>query len=196
MIHLDNSLLLGQGNERQCYIHPDNPALCIKVYQPGMVVRSQNSIEYAYLKYLECKKVPFTHIPQCHSWIQTNKGRGLLIDRVLDQDGTPSISMEEALISNLISKPKAKQLLKELGDYLIQHKICISDINVDQVLLKKMGNQWIPMIIDGIGSRYFYTPKLPLIMLFPSIGLKKTLTNWPQLIQKMMNIPVTSKESQ
>lgn len=195
MIHLDNSLLLGQGNERQCYVHPDNPALCIKVYQPGMIVRSQNSIEYAYLKYLEFKKVPFTYIPRCYSWVQTDKGKGLLIDRVLDQDGTPSISMEEAIKSSLISKSTAKQLLELLGDYLIKHKICISDINVDQVLLKKVESQWVPMIIDGIGSRYFYTPKLPLIMLFPSIGLKKTKANWPQLIQKVMNIPIESKES-
>ncbi|EGA70892.1 hypothetical protein VISI1226_16673 [Vibrio sinaloensis DSM 21326] len=188
MLILDDKLLLGQGNERECYVHPDDQALCIKVYKPDMIVRSQNSIEYFYLKYLELKKVPFTHIPKCYRWIDTNKGKGLLIERILDGDGTPSLSMIEAIQKELVTKEVAKQLLVQLGDYLIKHRICISDINVDQVLLKNVNNQWVPMIIDGIGSRYFYTPKLPLIMLFPSFALRKTKTNWPLLIEKMMNV--------
>ncbi len=75
-LNLRESDLLGVGNERLCFVHPDVEERCVKVNKPGVVHRSQNKIEKYYFEKLK-KKEKF------HSIIFLNTMEMLILIMVL-----------------------------------------------------------------------------------------------------------------
>ena len=81
--------LIGSGNERDCFIHPDNPKYCVKVTKPGVVGRRQNEIDMAYFEVLKRRNISSPHIPACHGWVETNRGKGIVVERICRPDLSP-----------------------------------------------------------------------------------------------------------
>ncbi|WP_159739414.1 YrbL family protein [Vibrio atypicus] len=184
IVVLSDELLLGSGNERRCYVHPNDTSLCIKVNHPNVIHRSQNKIEEYYFLKLKKRSVPFTYIPEFYGASETNLGRGLVFERVQNSDGSPSAHLIDLLKDNTITKAEATSMLNQLYQYLIRFGISLGDINADQIVVRQNDHQLTPIIIDGIGTRRFGL-KLILLANFPFLARRKVKKNWPVLLKKL-----------
>ncbi|WP_458525172.1 YrbL family protein [Onishia taeanensis] len=184
MLKLKRHHLLGAGNERECFIHPEDPARCIKVNREGVVHRSQNRIEYYYMMSLAKRHVPFRHLPKPYGWVQTSQGPGLMFERVLNEGGTQATSLADALEQRRVSQEEAERMLDQLFEYLMEHSICLGDVNRDQVLVKETKQGRFLVLIDGLGTRRFGI-KLYLVTYFKWLARRKTSRNWHALKSKL-----------
>ncbi len=153
MLDLSNAKQLGRGNERICYLHPTDPKLCIKVNKAGEVRRNQNRQESLYFKHLQSRGVPFEHLPEYGGWAETTQGPGVVYERICNEDGSPSHDLQHHLSEGRVTEGEAKQLLETLHDFLMKYSIAISDLNPDQLLLKRGPDGDRLVIIDGVGAR-------------------------------------------
>lgn len=185
MLNLEKSRLLGEGNERQCFSFPNKDNLCIKINKKNIVHRNQNTLELTYLRSLLKRKVPFTYIAKLYGSVETNRGKGLVYERVQNFDGTPSVTITDAIKNNIISKTTLDNLLKDVFNYLIDNWISLGDINEDQMLLKIDENSnYKLIIIDGLGTRRSGI-KLFLVMISPFLARRKTKKGWNKLLNKI-----------
>src|SRR5690606_642053 len=102
-LDLSNAVMIGSGTERDCYQHPNNPNLCIKVNNgkvlPNKKQRAkQNQIEYSYYLRLQKRHQQPTVIPQCY-------GRS--------EEHTSELQSRENLVCRLLlEKEKLQQIFK------------------------------------------------------------------------------------
>lgn len=193
VIELTPKFLLGSGNERICYVHPNNARRCIKIYHSKeeifkhtRVMRQQNEMEAFYFKRLMSRNVPFVHLPKFYGWVETTQGKGLEFERVVNEDGTQSKTLVDLLEDNAISREYAQSILEQLGDYLRKYSISICDTSPDHIFIKQTESGDIPIIIDGVGSRY-NNWKLYLLSYLPFFARRKTEPLWQSLTEKILH---------
>lgn len=182
---LNDTLLIGSGNDRNCYQHPDNPLLCIKVenkYSPLTHEKppKQNNNEFRYYqRFRNCKDFP-PAIPACYGWVDTNEGRGLVFDLIRDADGSVSSPFDKILSASLIEPETAKKLLQELKQQMLAYTIIPSDLALRNMVLQKTPKSSRLVLIDGIGSRDFikFAEKVRWI------GQRKIQRRWDKFISR------------
>ncbi|MCZ4065153.1 PhoP regulatory network YrbL family protein [Oxalobacter sp. JAC-2022] len=85
MIDYTTWRVIGQGTERTCYQHPENPARCVKIIRKSRF--KQTLREISYFGYLKRKGVPFDHLPRFYGKIE---GEGFIgIEQELIRDTVP-----------------------------------------------------------------------------------------------------------
>ena len=113
MVQLKRELLLGDGGERLVFIHPNDNNKVIKVLKPGIKKHNfQNELEFKYYNFLINKNRDFSHITKCFGYIDTNFGKGLIFERVVDFDGQDSKFLRNCLNDNIFSE--AQEIKKYL----------------------------------------------------------------------------------
>ncbi len=154
-IILKNEHLLAKGGERDCFCHPTDSSKVIKVLHTlEKKHNNQNKLEYSYMKYLEKNNTDFSCITSCYGFVQTNKGEGLVFDRVLDYDKTPSKSFRYMLANKLISQDYQKVLINDLKLYLENNLVLFVDTSLTNIfccLIAK--DKYKLIIIDGLGAK-------------------------------------------
>ncbi len=100
---LDNNLLIAKGGERDCYLHPNDNSKVIKTLHTQGNHNNQNELEFNYMNYLKKRKTDLSYVTDCYGYVKTNLGKGLVFDRVLDYNGTPSKSFRYYLANKIIS---------------------------------------------------------------------------------------------
>jgi len=154
MITLNDSLLLGKGGERACYAHPNDLNKVIKIVFCKESHNEQNKLEQIYYNDLHKHNKNLSHIVDCHGSVQTNLGEGLVFDRVLDYDGTPSKSFRFYLAQKLIDLNTQKELIDELKNYLFKNSILFVDTSLTNIFAQKISqNNYKLIIIDGLGAK-------------------------------------------
>jgi len=180
MIELLPEQLFGKGLHRECYVHPDNDNLCIKV----VVLRGEEETrrEQAYYKLLQKKNIAWDMLPQFHGVVETNMGPGAVFDLIRDPDGPVAKTLEHYLESaelTLDNYQGIKQSLMLLKDYLIAQNVMTMTIKPKNIVYQRRdAHQGLCIIIDNIGnsdviaisshSRYF--------------GQKKIMRKWTRFI--------------
>ncbi|WP_192036697.1 YrbL family protein [Halomonas sp. YLGW01] len=177
---LRNSLRIGRGNKRDCYVHPDDAGQCIKV--PRHPTRQdecqeQSIVEWHYINHLKQRCVPLAHVIDCHGWVYTSQGVGLVMERVQDDDGAPALTLRDALIQRRISRGQIERMLAILKDWAIAHAIVIADLNTDNLMIRSGETESVFVLVDGFGSR---RPdwKFSLYQKLPSLSRWKTKRQW------------------
>ena len=85
MIELDKEFLLAEGGERLVYIHPNDNNKVIKILKKGLNKHNfQNKLEFKYYNFLTKKNRDFSNITKCFGYVDTNLGKGLVFERVID----------------------------------------------------------------------------------------------------------------
>lgn len=157
MINVDKSILIGRGRHRECYRHPENENLCIKVDVFGNGQESQR--EKKYYRHLEKRKISWDMIPMFHGTIETNMGIGSVFDLVLDHDFTVSRTLRYYLSSNKKTEKYYTGLsnsLYLLKDYLLQQRIITMTLKPKNILCKKMKpGSFRLFVVDNIGNSDF-----------------------------------------
>ena len=154
MIELHEYLLLGQGNARYCYIHPEDSSKLIKVEKTRDAQKQQNTIDYIYYSYLKAQNVDLSSISTCYHWVETSIGAGLVFERIENFDNSPALTFEQAIIQRTISKETQEQLLNQLKSYLETNCILFVDVSLSNIMCKKVtADEWQLIIVDGLGAR-------------------------------------------
>lgn len=163
MILLNNDLI-GIGSERSCYIHPHDNTKVIKVFHNKKNKNDQNKLEYKYYQYLGKKNISYKHITRCFGWIDTNMGRGLIFERVVNYDDTAPKQLTHYIKNKIFSNEREMELLLELKKYLLSNNILFMDVATLNILCKKIDkDKYRLIIIDGLGGKrddfkfYLYT---------------------------------------
>jgi hypothetical protein len=173
-ITLNEHLLIGEGRNRKCYLHPEDLNLCIKI----SFKRGQRSAarEINYLKRLHKRGKSFAMIADYGGKIQTSEGTGALFQLIRDGDGSISKNLEYylALHNNDITV-RMIALIENLRKYLIEEYILISDLDLDNILVQKdtFGNFKL-IVIDGIGDNN----QIPLLEYIKPLGMKRSSKKW------------------
>lgn len=147
---------IGAGHDREVWRHPLNRALGVKVSKPEHE-RAQNDIDLHYSTHLERLGVAGPHIPRVHGWVQTDRGRGLVVDLVQRPDGTPCPTLSRALRSGMITELEAVGLIYEAADWLARAGVILADYGVDNFLVREAGaaGRAHLVFVDGLGTRHF-----------------------------------------
>ena len=153
MIELNKDLFLAQGGERDCYIHPDDKSKLIKIMHSKNNTE-QNRVDEIYYNILNKKNILFTNIPKCYGYTETNLGKGLVFDRIMNYDGTSCKSFRYMIAHKLISMEEQIKLIDDLRKYLFDNKILFVDTSLTNILYqKKNENESSLIIIDGLGAK-------------------------------------------
>src|SRR5215510_1233081 len=112
MIDLTGAVLVGQGNERSCFVHPNDPGLVIKIPRQGQRCRGQNQIDWFYLSELVRRGASFDHIPRPHGLVATSLGEGLVCERIAEPTGISSPALAVAVRLGTLDREHAEKLLE------------------------------------------------------------------------------------
>lgn len=152
MIDLDDSaLFIGSGTRRDCYRHPGDPALCIKVSPPGE--EKQQRRECRYYRGLARRGASLEHLARLHGTVETSKGTGYVYDLVRDHDGTIATPLRVYLNEEYPSRDELIRLVRDLKAYYIRERIMFYDMNGDNILCSRRADGSLHLVtIDGIGE--------------------------------------------
>jgi len=153
-VKLSDRDIVAVGGERTCYAYPNCDDKIIKVVHAKGKHNEQNEVEKIYFEYLKKKNTNLSHIATYYGEIDTNFGRGLVFERVLDYDKAQSKSIRYFMVHSLISQDLQKKLLFELRDYLSKNSILFIDTSLTNIFCKKIDeNNYKLVIVDGLGAK-------------------------------------------
>jgi len=173
-ITLNEHLLIGEGRNRKCYLHPKDLNLCIKVSSKRGLRSAKREINY--FKRLHKRGKSFAMIADYMGEIQTSEGSGDLYQLIRDHDGSISKNLEYYLsLQNVSITATMIMLIDNLRKYLIEEYILISDLDLDNILVQKdvFGNFKL-LVIDGIGDNN----QIPLLEYIKPLGMKRSARKW------------------
>jgi len=174
IISLNDDLFLGEGMGRKCFINPKNKNLCIKV--PSQRGKRSAQREINYFKRLHKRGKSFDMIADYRGDVETNFGRGNLYELVRDFDGQISKNLEYYWsLKNKHINSQMLQLIEDLRVYLKNEYILFSDLDMDNILIKKESdNGYKLIVIDGIGDNN----QIPLLEYIKPLGMKRCARKW------------------
>ena len=174
---------IGEGQERVCYVHPDNPARLIKL-QKGAVRKQTRRELNLYARLARRGLREYTHIPEFHGSVRTNLGDGFVVDYIRDYDGSASKSLwwhfqRGFPVSEFTS------YLEELRHYLLRHAIVFSvDMGRYNILFQKLSADSARLVvIDGLGDH----TAINWLDNFDYFARRKIKRRWRRFIQRLHN---------
>lgn len=195
MIELNDSHYIGEGNYRICFAHPTDKNKVIKVPKHAKLHykdqnsrerhRDQNRIEYSFMKHFHGDA---SRLVRCYGWVRTNKGKGLMFDRVKNYDGSPSETLESAVQNNRLPLKQQKALIKELQQYVFDNRVLISDAGMSNLMVQYTApNEPHLVFIDGLGSKK-YGLRFLMRQKFWSLGRRKSYKAWKGFIDSYQQL--------
>lgn len=177
LIQLNKSLIFAEGGERVCYDHPEDNNKIIKIEKENSL-NSQNKLEEVYYRFLESKKISFDHLANCYGYIETNYGKGLVFEKIVDYNGESSHDFRYYLRNNMLGEKIEKELLKDLENYLYENRILFIDVSTVNLCCQEVEPGIYKLVIfDGLGGRR-YGMKFLLYMFSKKLTLYKIKKQW------------------
>lgn len=185
ILHLDNTLLIGNGRHKQVYLHPYENNKCIKIAR--QLPDPDIDRELKYRKVHKNKTKSSSMLPIYYGTINTNLGMGFVFELVRDYDNTISQTMYQFMDR----EPFTKSHIKEVQDMLLtfkelyfKEKILTYDMNpVNYLVQKTAPNKITIRCIDDIGSSVL----IPLELYLSYFHDAKIKRYWSKLITKLSN---------
>lgn len=175
---------IGRGNERKCYIHPEDENKAIKVSYERSIGRSkQSDIEIKYYKQLlKRKTMDWTHLPKFYGEVETDQGWGFIVELIRDFDGTISKSLEEYLKKDGL-EPYKKEL-EIYKNYFVDNGIIFNYGMMPKNILRRRISETEGelVLIDGLGDVSF----IQFPNRFRYFARKKVLRRWEKFTKKYL----------
>ena len=183
MIELDRGTLIGKGLHRECFIHPEDPARCIKVVVAGS--SNENRREAKYYRLLARRGVSWEGLARFHGLVQTNLGEGAIFDLVRDYDGQVSQTLAHYLDSGQLTTDQQAELsnvLEPLKAYLLRHRIITMTLKAKNMLYQKTAEKKAKLVlVDNVGNSDF----IPLANYSAILARRKILRKWRRFEQTL-----------
>ena len=154
ILELSDTLIIAKGGERTCYSHPLDSTKVIKILHALKTHNNQNELEYSYMKFLDKRNTDLSAVTQCYGFVNTNKGKGLVFDRVLDFDGKASKSFRYMIANQIIPLGEQKKLINELKNYLEVNHVLFVDTSLTNIFCPLINEtEYKLIIVDGLGAK-------------------------------------------
>lgn len=158
-IELDDSLLIGTGNQRQCYYHPQHPEYCIKIHLPkGNKNSTRKEIHYLRSIHWQPHKRPLlAYLSDFHGTVETNRGTGFIYDLARNADGTTAKELRFYLnekADDPVFMAKLQQCYQQLKQVSLQYALVSRELKAYNTAVCLDLNQQPEklMLIDNLGS--------------------------------------------
>jgi len=191
-----------RGGCRLIYPDPRNPRHCLKITVPGGGEGGARRAEVGLLRWVHrpdyydensrqwrehrkyarrFRRVWPPHLAACHGFVRTPVGRGLVVDRVTNADGSAALNAREYLLEHGYDEA-LRTALKELRHFLRRHRVLMRDAMADNIVLRREADgRLTAVIIDGLGNSEF----IPLSDWFPPSGRRKVRLRWRALLKNV-----------
>lgn len=178
MITIIDSLHIGTGRDRICYLSPTDPNICIKISKSS---NKQSRREVSYYKFLISRNIDMSHIAKYYGPISTDRGKGECFEVIRDYDKNISLTLRQCIQKKLLDKEEILHLLESLKKYLLDNMIVTRDLSPANIMIHRYTKMGIDIkIIDGLGN-----PNLnPLTIRMKFLASKATLKSFDSLMKK------------
>lgn len=176
--------MIGKGNERACYQDPHDENKVIKVSYDREKGRSkQSDIEIKYYKQLiRRKNMSWAHLPNYYGEVETNLGKGFIVDLVKDFDGSVSKSLKYYIDRDGVDIYKEE--LEVYKQYFLDYLVVFNYGMMPKNILRRRTdeNKAELVLIDGLGDVSFFTFPSKI----PHFARKKILRRWAKFEKKYL----------
>lgn len=185
MLYIEKANLIGKGMHRECYKHPENPSLCIKLIVKDSPVEIKR--EKQYYRHLQKRGISWDMIPRYYGDVETNLGPGSVFDLIADHDLAVSKSLEYYLSSVEQTEKYFRSLsesLKLLKNYLLDNNIVTMNIKPYNVLCRKNASGIFRLfLIDNIYNSEFI-PVSNYVNFFAKLKISR---KWRRFEESILN---------
>ncbi|GAB1258663.1 YrbL family protein [Aurantivibrio plasticivorans] len=185
MLTVPEDLFIARGYHRECYQHPSNENLCVKVVVRGDT--SETDREIRYYNVLKKRHIDWKMLPRYHGWVNTNKGKAAVFDLIRDCDGKVSLALNYYLENPELTSQFRDQIgnaLVGLHDYLISHRVVTMTLKPKNIVLSRIDEEKSKLVIvDNIGNSDW----VPLCNYVDFLALKKIRRKWQRFIELLRN---------
>ena len=167
MIVLDKDLFIGKGAHKNCYIHPLNENLCIKVSREKREKIVEKEIKY--YKFLKKTGFDSSIIPKYFGTVETNFGKGHVFELIRDYDGKISKPVDYYLKKKDLY-PDFLENFSALRKRMYKNNLITRKLKERNLLFKKFDEKKGEIvIIDDIGP----SELIPIGLYFSFFAKKK-----------------------
>ncbi len=186
MLVLKEEDFIAKGNERACYLHPEDENKTVKItYENNIRTKSkQSEKEISYYKQLQRKGLNnWKHLPQYFGEVKTNMGDGFVIELIKDYDGKVSKSFAYYLEQNGVSSYTKE--LEEYREYFLEYCIIFNyGMMPKNILLRKNSETDFDLVlIDGLGDVSHFT----LPNKIPYFARGRISRRWEKFVKKYLS---------
>lgn len=179
-IILTEDLFLGKGAHKQCYQHPTDKNLCVKILFQTPDVDLEKELKYR--KVLEQRQKKTTLLPAYLGIVKTNLGEGHIFECCCDYNGDTSMTIKE-YISSKPATPEhidnVIQVILKFKELYFKEKIVTSDMDPANFMVQKISeSEFTIKIIDNIGTPVM----IPLAYYFDYFAAKRTKKYWQRFL--------------
>lgn len=142
-----------RGSNRLCYIHPDDPDMCVKVVADTTNDRCHaeqilDLEDFAALQ-LRGENAVFDRIPTIEYLVETELGVGIVMQLYRDADGQISRNLVEVIRERGMSRDLVNAIIA-LKAWLKEHRIRTRDVDARNIVAIDLGGgQWKLVIIEA-----------------------------------------------
>jgi len=150
---LSGSEPFARGGKRHCYVHPADPALCVKVAarSGGRDCHAQQKLDledYALLKE-QGREAVFERIPKIAGVVDTDLGPGIVMEVCRDADGQISRKLADVIRERGLT-PALNRAIDDLKQWQREQSLLTRDTGPHNVLAVHRGDDdWKLVIVEG-----------------------------------------------
>ncbi|WP_275288092.1 YrbL family protein [Halomonas elongata] len=182
MLTVDHWDIIGRGDERNCYLHPDDPSRCIKLSRKDKAKQTRRELRY--FQTLRRRGIPFTHIPEFFGIVEDEALIGFEQQLVVDDQGKLPPNVAQYLSVPLTPRQISRfwEGLDALKAYLLTYNVVPCDLVMSNLLVIERPDATTVMLIDGLGA----SELIPLPEYLPWLGGRKIRRKWAKFIAKFV----------
>ena len=173
MIDLNGVTPFAEGGNRRCFVHPNNPNRCLKVIHSGLLERIiKNKPWYKKLRSSESfddnlrerdaynqkalrndNSETWKHLAKWYGMVETTIGAASETE-LIKNENLVAETLESYLFANGLTD-EIKLSIEQFHDWLRKNLILTKNLIPHNLVLKRVNNNIIIKIVDGLGSQAF-----------------------------------------
>jgi hypothetical protein len=172
---------IGEGRERACYVHPEDPRLAIKIPTGPVSKQTERDIK-AYKRLKKRGLAGNPHLPKYHGVCETSIGPGIVVELIRNYDGEISRPLSWYLAQG-VPVEEFDTFLENMKQSFLQDLIIFNhDMQIGNLLFQKtsMGSARL-VAIDGLGD----TVALDWLDNIPLLVRRKINRRWKRFIKRV-----------
>ena len=187
MLQLRPPAKIAGGKLRDCYMHPQDDNLVVKVAcRDDAAHHRANLHEWRHYQYLSKRHGPLNFIPRYFGLVPTSLGQGLVVECIRNADGVIAPTLHALLTSGQpIDFNAVIDVLNGFCSELVTRNIQLFDLNLKNIAMRiAQGDRYQPVAID-LKGRYNNYEFIPVSSFIPFFSKRKLIRRSRQLLSRV-----------
>jgi hypothetical protein len=191
MINLQDQKPIAWSATRECYLHPEDPDKVIKIVHSAPVSgqRDANWQEWRHYRHLLKRHGNVDYIAEYYGFVETSRGRGLLLDCIRDHEGRISKRLDTVLKNpEGYTLSEVEKALDRLCRVILEKNIQLFDLNLWNILIQILPDgSYRPVAID-IKGRFNNYELIPVSSYIPFFSRRKLARRCRRLMDRVRHV--------